>query len=140
MNNTAKPKVLLVEDCRADISLFLEILDYAGVDCDLTILEDGRDAMVFAIENRGPSLQLAVLDLNLPKHDGLEILGAIHANPAIAETPVLVFSTCITTDVRNRLDTLRGVRYQTKPRELAEYEQVASLVKEILGPPASRGS
>ena len=72
------PRVLVVEDNPADVELLRYALDSAGVQCDLTIIDNGGDALAL-FQQRGPYVDtpvpdLAIVDLNLPRYDGGEIL------------------------------------------------------------------
>jgi CheY-like chemotaxis protein len=68
--------ILLAEDSPADVYLFREALKAHTVDADLFVFEDGEAALSFMVasEHDGPHPQLFVLDLNLPKIDGLGLL------------------------------------------------------------------
>ncbi len=99
MNREPEPmntRLLLVEDNPADVELLRYVLDQAGVRCDWTVLVDGEEALAL-VQQRGrylnaPVPDLAIVDLNLPRYDGMEILAAMSANRAFAEMPVLVMS------------------------------------------------
>ena len=68
-------------------------LDSAGLAYQMTTMHDGGDALeILRRDPDGNAPDLVILDLNLPKYDGLEILGAARANPAFAGVPVVVLS------------------------------------------------
>src|SRR6266700_5710060 len=89
-----KVQVLLVEDNPADVELLRMALKNAGVDCELTVLEDGAEALALVRQRendaRASIPDLAVLDLNLPKIGGLEVLEAMRASRAFAGTRVAI--------------------------------------------------
>ena len=91
-----KPRVLLVEDNPGDVDLLRLAFSNAALDCELTVLDDGGEALAFVRQDGKyagvPIPDLAILDLNVPKNDGLEILAAMRANPKFAELPVAVLS------------------------------------------------
>ena len=131
-----KVQVLVVEDNPADVELLRWALGNAQVDCDLTVIDDGGEAMAF-VQQRGKYLDtrtpdLAILDLNLPKYDGIEILEAMRANQAFAGVPVAVLSSSSSPRDQARMEAFRIDRYITKPPDLDEYMQIGHIVKQLL--------
>jgi len=84
-------RVLLVEDNAADVVLLQEALREGGVELDLEVATDGERAMTDLRDGMLPDLVL--LDLNLPRKDGREVLAEMKADPALAEVPVIVLTT-----------------------------------------------
>ena len=85
-------RVLLVEDNEADVILLREALREGGVELDLTVAQDGEQAMAGLRDGDGlPDLML--LDLNLPRKDGREVLAEMKGDPGLAEVPVIVLTT-----------------------------------------------
>ena len=131
-----KAHILLVEDNPGDVALFRMALRNAGLDCDLTVIDEGGAAMAFVQgqggreESRAPDL--AVLDLNLPKNDGLEILAAMRGNQAFVEVPVAVLSSSSWSRDRAKLEGYRIARYITKPPDLDEFMSIGLILKELL--------
>jgi chemotaxis family two-component system response regulator Rcp1 len=128
--------LLVVEDNPGDIALLRLALEDAQLDCELTLIDDGSDALAF-IERRGkyadlPAPDLAILDLNVPKCDGLEILEAMRANRAFADVPVAVLSSSSSPRDRAQMEVFRIGRYITKPPDLDEYLKIGQIVKELL--------
>src|SRR3954447_11188821 len=103
-----KPQILLVEDNPADVGLMQLSLKEACLECDLTILEDGAEALAFLNRGHDPSHfalpDLAILDLNLPKVGGLEVLQAIRANPFFTRMPVVILSSSSSPRERARVE------------------------------------
>src|SRR4051794_2383519 len=90
------PEILLAEDNPADVYLIREALREHGVDFNLRVAEDGKDVMAFL---SGQSLtaaesipQLIILDLNLPRHDGIEILQQLQATTRLRGVPVVILT------------------------------------------------
>jgi chemotaxis family two-component system response regulator Rcp1 len=140
----AAPKIhiLLVEDNPGDIQLLRMALDAANLDWDLTVANDGRDALDF-VQRRGKHVhavlpELAVLDLNLPKNDGLDVLEAIRANPALAGIPVVILSSSSSPRDKLRVDRFQVSRFIAKPADLDEYLAIGWTLKEILAESRSR--
>ena len=84
-NDAGMIRILVIEDNPGDVELIRMALELAGVDCDLQVIDEGEGAMAYVQQPRNSSGErlpdLVLLDLNLPKHSGLEILEAIRGNP-----------------------------------------------------------
>lgn len=89
-------RVLLVEDNLGDVLLMQEALADAGVNCQLEVLSDGAAALASLqrqIEDRaGEFPALILLDLNLPKVDGHEVLRVLKSHPTLRRIPVLILT------------------------------------------------
>jgi len=140
-----KVRILLIEDNPADVDLLRRAFKSAELDCDLMLLEDGAEALEYvrSLEQNddGSGPDLAVLDLNLPKNDGIEVLQAIRASSVLALLPVAVLSSSASSRERLKLEQFGIGRYITKPPDLDEFLRIGSTLKELLaesGPAASR--
>ena len=135
--NSSEPKigVLVVEDNPPDVELLRWALRKAQFDCELTVVDDGRDAIEFVRQTgkySGMALpDIVVLDLNLPKNDGLEILQALRANPAYDDVPVVVLSSSSSPRERARLEGYRVSSYITKPADLDEYATIGVTLRQM---------
>lgn len=89
--------LLLVEDSLSDIDLVTEILEESDSHHHLHIVRDGEEALLFLYRQgqhkSAVRPDLVLLDLNLPKRNGYEVLAEIKANPALRQIPVIVFTT-----------------------------------------------
>jgi CheY-like chemotaxis protein len=134
--NGQPARILLVEDNSGDVYLFRKALVTAGLDFELTVLEDGGRAMAFVrgeAEFAGlPSPDLAIIDLSLPKNDGIHVLEAIRAADRFADMPVFVVSSSATPPARLNDEHLRVARYISKPPDLEDFLRIGNAVKEIL--------
>jgi two-component system response regulator len=131
-----KINVLVVEDNPADVELLRWALEGAEINCDMTVIEDGGEAMIF-IQRTGkyldcPTPDLAILDLNLPKYDGTEILEAMRANRVFADVPVAVLSSSSSPHDRVKMEAFGIGRFITKPPDLEEYMSIGFIVKQLL--------
>ncbi len=80
--------LLVIEDNPADVVLLRRALAGAGLDYQLTVINDGAEALALFRPGRALlAADLAIVDLNLPKHSGLEVIEQMRANPAFAEMP-----------------------------------------------------
>ncbi len=128
--------ILLVEDNPGDVYLFRKALEAAQVNFDSTVLDDGAEALAF-IRGEGtyagiPVPHLVVLDLNLPKNEGLQVLSAIRQSQRLADVPVVVTSS--SHSPRDQAETTRlGIEcYLPKPADLDQFMQLGTVLKEVL--------
>jgi chemotaxis family two-component system response regulator Rcp1 len=125
-------EILLIEDSPSDTDLTVEALKEAKVRNHLSIVEDGEQALEF-LRRRGkfalaPTPDLIMLDLNLPRKDGREVLAEIKADDSLKTIPVVVLTTS-----RADQDVLRAYRlhancYITKP---VDFDQFLNVVRSI---------
>ena len=114
--------ILLVEDNEGDIVLAREALTEAGIKNRITVITDGEKALEYLFcndNNRKPDLIL--LDMNLPKANGLEVLAKIKADEALKIIPVVMLTT--STSEQDVLDAYRNYVncYINKPIDLEEF-------------------
>jgi CheY-like chemotaxis protein len=131
-----KPRILVIEDNPADVELLRRALVNAGLDCDLTVIDDGADALSFirGAGNHGGMCapDLAIVDLNLPKHGGLEIVAEMRGNGSFSGLPVVILTSSSAPRDRAVLERFHITRYLVKPPDLDEYLKIGLEVKEIL--------
>ena len=84
--------ILLVEDNKADALLLQEALRQAEVDLPVEVKTDGEQALAF-LRAPGERPVLILLDLNLPRVDGREVLTAVKTDPALRDIPVIILTT-----------------------------------------------
>ena len=120
-------RILLVEDQPADIRLTQEVLKQGKVANELFVAEDGEKAMRF-LRQEGeysdvPRPDLVILDLNLPRMDGKEVLEAVKGDPELLNIPVLMLTTSAAE--RDILDAYaRHVNaYITKPIDIRAFPE-----------------
>lgn len=130
-----KPSVLLVEDNPADTLLIREALQQHHVNCELVVVSDGEQAinLIHEIES-APEVcpSLIVLDLNLPKKSGREVLQRIRESPECSHVPVAILSSSDARKDREEAAQLGAVRYIRKPSSLDEFMNVGEILKGIL--------
>ena len=90
-------EVLLVEDSPGDVRLTREAFKDAKVHINLNVASDGAEAMAFLGREgehaNAPRPDLILLDLNLPKKDGREVLAELKGSPALKSIPVIILTT-----------------------------------------------
>jgi CheY-like chemotaxis protein len=131
-------EVLLVDDNPADIDLTTEVLGRSACPPRIRSVIDGMEAISF-LRHEGrfadaPCPDLIVLDLNLPRKDGRQVLGEVKSQPDLAKIPVVVFTTSEASSDVNRSYELGANSYLRKPGNLADFQAaVASMAGFWLG-------
>src|ERR1700678_2025352 len=125
-------EVLLVEDSPGDVRLTREALKDAKVYISLHVATDGIEAMAY-LERTGshvnaPRPDLILLDLNLPKKDGREVLREIKESPTLAIIPVVILTTSASEEDILRTYQLHANCYITKPVELEGFLKVVKSI------------
>jgi CheY-like chemotaxis protein len=135
MNTDDAPRpveILLVEDSPSDTELTLEALKEAKVRNHLSIVEDGVEAMQFLRrEGRFAKVvrpDLIMLDLNLPRKDGREVLAEIKADERLKSIPIVVLTTSRAEQDVLRAYNLHANCYITKP---VDFEQFLEVIRSI---------
>lgn len=128
-------QILLAEDNRGDVLLVREALDTHGIGYQLHVASDGVQAAGY-IENIGlpagpPCPDLLLLDLNLPKKDGHELLKLFRSHPICAPKPVIVITSSDAPSDRRRAAEL-GANYFRKALDLDEFMKLGTLVCRIM--------
>ena len=98
MNIAQRPvNILLVEDNPGDVRLTQEAFREGNIDVDLDVARDGVEAIAYlrgqAPYERAHFPDLILLDLNLPRRDGREVLSEIKSDPVLKQIPVVVLTT-----------------------------------------------
>jgi CheY-like chemotaxis protein len=134
MNLTsARPiEILLIEDSPSDAALTIEAIQAGKISNNLNRVADGVEAMAYLRQQgefaKSPRPDLIMLDLNLPKKDGREVLRELKSDPSLRLIPIIVLTTS-----RADKDVLQSYElnancYITKP---VDFEQFIEVVKSI---------
>jgi CheY-like chemotaxis protein len=129
-------RILLVEDNPADVYLLRQALDGAGLNVELTVIEDGGEALAFG-RRQGkyaavPIPDLAVIDLNLPKSGGAAVLEAMRQHKDLSHVLVAVISSAAELPEHMKAKELAFDRYITKPPDLEDFLQIGQVLKNML--------
>jgi len=135
MNGTSNGQlveILLIEDSPGDVRLTIEALKEAKVRNRLNVVGDGVEAMSFLRQQgrhaAAPRPDLILLDLNLPKKDGREVLAEIKADPKLRCIPIVVLTTSRAEEDVLRAYNLHANCYITKP---VDFQQFLTVIKSI---------
>lgn len=128
-----KHHLLVIEDNPSDVDLLRRALIGAKLDFELTVVDDGADALALLQPDAGtPAPDLAIVDLNLPKHSGLEVIERMRSNPTFHEVPVVILTSSSAPGDRSGLDRFRITRYIVKPADLEEFMRIGRQIREVL--------
>ena len=128
-------EILMVDDSMGDVRLAQEALKEARVRNRLSVVHDGEQAMAFLRREDGygdaPRPDLVLLDLNMPRMDGREVLAQIKGDPDLRSIPVVVLTTSeAEVDIVKAYD-LHANAYITKPVDLEAFLDAVKVVEEF---------
>lgn len=132
----SKPLIIfLAEDNPADVGLVEEALREHEISYVLRLAQDGMEAKHF-IDRMGsapdsPCPDLILLDLNLPKVGGFELLASLRAHPFCAQAPVIMVSSSNAQKDRERATVMGAAHFFRKPSDLYEFLQLGAVVRSL---------
>ena len=134
--------VLVVEDNRTDVTLLRLAFAEHGIDHELLVLDDGEKALDYVAKlDHGTLPDLVIVDLNLPKRDGIEVLQKMRSTSTLDQIPIVVFTT---SDSPREKETIRRIgitAYIRKPTDLDGFLAVGGTIQKLLeAGPASIGT
>lgn len=119
-----------------DAFVMRRVLAEYGVNLEVHVATDGQEALEFlretAANRKTNCLTLVLLDLNLPKVEGLEVLRALRADPKCSATPVIIVTSSGAMQDRAAAQKLLANAYLKKPGSLAGYSELSELIKRML--------
>lgn len=126
-------EILLIEDNEADVRLTREGIKEAKINNNLYVVRDGEEAMDF-LNKEHPyedvvTPDLILLDLNLPKKDGREVLEEIKNNEELAHIPIVILTTSEAEKDIVRSYKLHANCYVTKPMGIEQFVEVISAIE-----------
>lgn len=132
--DAAPLRLLLVEDSPADAYLVKLATREEGLSCDVQVASDGELAIEFIDQmdaKNGASLNLLLLDLNVPRRTGDEVLERIRRSPKCANIPVIVVTSSDSREDRQKASDLGADGYFRKPSNLTEFMELGKLVRRL---------
>jgi chemotaxis family two-component system response regulator Rcp1 len=128
-------ELLLVEDNPGDVRLTQEALKESSMNVHLNVAKDGVEALDFLYHKdpfrNAPQPDLILLDLNLPRKSGREVLSEIKADPKLKRIPVLVMTTSRAEQDIQRAYQLNANCYITKPMDLDDFLRTVRAIEEF---------
>ena len=134
--STTRPiDILLVEDNPADARLTIEALKDGKVHNNITVLEDGVEAMAY-LKNEGKYAgavrpDVIILDLNLPKKDGREVLAEVKGDPSLKTIPVVIMTVSKAEEDILKSYSLHANCYVTKPVDFTQFMKVVKTIEDF---------
>ena len=128
-------QVLLVEDSPGDVRLTREAFQDANQAIELHVAQDGVEAMAFLNQEpphgNAPRPDLILLDLNLPRMDGREVLARIKADANLKTIPTIILTTSEAEADIVKSYQLQANAYVTKPVQLDEFEELVRSINDF---------
>ena len=127
--------LLLVEDSPADVYLVQEAMRREGLKVHLEVADDGERAirMIDEVDSNAsaPCPDLLLLDLNVPRRTGDEVLERVRRSQRLAHMPVVIMTSSESAADRERLMKLGATEYFRKPSDLKEFMKLGRLVRDV---------
>ena len=120
-------RILIAEDDAALANFVRQGLQAEHYTVD--VAAEGEQARAMGTEH---DYDLVVLDLNLPKNDGIQILRALRQNERLAHVPVVITSSSPSLPLQAMAEQLRVTRYVNKPPDLEGFLQIGQVLKDII--------
>lgn len=128
-------EILLVEDNEGDVGLIEEVFEDGRINNNLHVAEDGEEAMEFLFQEGqyadAPRPDLILLDLNLPKKDGREVLKEIKEQDSLKLIPVVVLTTSKSEEDILKSYDLHANSYITKPVDFNQFMKVVKSIEDF---------
>jgi CheY-like chemotaxis protein len=126
-----KIRILLIEDDADDIELLRDALEQNAVDCDIDVIMEGDKALPY-LEKNGPLPDVIVMDFNLPRLHGREVLSQIR-NSEFRVIPIMVLTTSASQDDMRYAFSMGANKFITKPNSMQGFnltvQAIISLVQ-----------
>ena len=130
--------ILLADDNPLDVMIFNRTMRKGGIRNEIRVVQDGEDVLDYVFRRGGfespadaPEAGLIIMDMNMPRMDGIDVLEQLKANPESAVIPVLMLSGSIREEDVERIQALGGVTLVRKPIELSRFLDVVTSIEGI---------
>ena len=137
-NNMVGPHfhIVLVEDAEPDVILVREALEQSGLEFELVVFDDGEQGVAFVdTMDQDATLErphLFLLDLNLPKKTGGQILERVRQSPRCGQIPVVILTSSDSQRDKAQAANLNATGYFRKPSRLDEFMKLGPYVRDLL--------
>ena len=133
--SSARPQILIVEDNPSDAYLIKRAVEGTKIPFDFYFARDGQQAVQFFDQAEAdptkPCPDVVILDINLPKKQGGDVLKYMRSRPRCAQARVIVVSTSDSDSDRELMKELGAVGYFRKPTEFGEFMRLGDLVRGV---------
>ena len=127
----------MVEDNPTDVFVIRQILLGCGLNLRVEVARNGQEALVYleGLSGSRPAMAtaLVLLDLNVPKVTGIELLQFIRTKSCLRQMPVIVVTSSNAESDRTAAERLGADGYFPKPADLNAYQRLAALVRDVIG-------
>lgn len=123
-------KIVLIEDDLDDVELLQENLDAHGIHYTLSVIKDGSAALQFC-DNSDFLPDIIIMDFNLPKVHGREVITRIRSDKRFANVPILILSTSSAMEDINYAYKVGADKYQVKPATLEAIRQTIDTIVQL---------
>jgi CheY-like chemotaxis protein len=127
-------RILLIEDDGDDIDLLRDAFDMNQVDCSIDVVTEGDRAIPF-LNDAHTLPDVIVMDLNLPKVHGREIMSQIKSDEKLARVPLVVLTTSSSKDDMKYADTMGVHRYLIKPNTIEGFKNTVRAIVSVANLP-----
>ncbi|MFQ5685876.1 MAG: response regulator [Candidatus Scalindua sp.] len=134
--NEQKINILLVEDDPDHAELILDIFESEDVESDVVLMRDGQEVIDYLQEadidssnGKKPQIDLVILDLNLPKINGMDVLRSLKGNPKYSSIPVVILSTSSDQSTISKAYKNGANGYVTKPMSYDEFVDKTKMLR-----------
>jgi CheY-like chemotaxis protein len=136
-NDLEERSLLLVEDSPADVFLVKEAMKEEGLGVHLEVADNGETAIQILdqVDANSPPVtppDLLLLDVNIPRNNGNEVLARLRRSPRCGSVPVVMISSSDSPTDRQRAFDLGATDFFRKPSTLSEFMQLGKLVRRLL--------
>jgi len=129
-------RIILVEDAEPDVLLVREALEQSGLEFELVVFDDGEQGVTFIdTMDRDQTLvrpHLFLLDLNLPKKTGGQILERVRQSPRCGQIPVVILTSSDSQRDKAQAADLNASGYFRKPSRLDEFMRLGPYIRDLL--------
>lgn len=135
LGNPEQLSLLLVEDSPADVFLVKEAMREEGLSFNLNVANDGESAMrILDLVDAGPenaAPNLLLLDVNVPRRTGIEVLERLRRSPRCGKIPVVIISSSDSPADRRLAHDMGATAYFRKPSNLEDFMKLGQLVRRL---------
>jgi CheY-like chemotaxis protein len=129
-------RILIAEDSKSDVFLIKRALKKSGVEAEIQVADDGEKTLKFFeqtdADQTAPCPDLILLDINMPRYKGGEILRKLRASSRCKDALVLVVTSSDSNRDREEMEALGANGYFRKPSEVSEFMALGRIVRELL--------
>jgi two-component system, chemotaxis family, response regulator Rcp1 len=129
-------QILIAEDNKSDLFLIRQAIQKSGIDARIHIADDGEKTVKFIeqadADPEAPCPHLILLDINMPRYKGGDILRRLRASVRCKNALVFVVTSSDSQRDREEMDALGANAYFRKPSEFSEFMKLGDLVREVI--------